>query len=121
MAEHLAEYSRILAEHGRIQQTTYLVPLQLLRIMDGRAGYCVYATNNRNSTIWFLFRVAPVLVNIRFMYHVHRARDLRETRICIINTTKRQSLTTNFNTAYVPLQVIFVHVNNASIPTIINT
>ena len=103
MAEHLAEYSRILAEHGRIQQTTYLVPLQLLRIMDGRAGYCVYATNNRNSTIWFLFRVALVLVNIRFMYHVHRARNLRETHIYIINTTKRQLSTTNFNTAYVPL------------------
>ena len=34
---------------------------KLLRIMDGRASYCVHAMNNRNSTIWFLlFRVAPV-------------------------------------------------------------
>jgi hypothetical protein len=33
--------------------------------------------------------------------------------------TSRQQLTTNFNTAYVPLQVIFVHVDRASIPTLI--
>jgi len=32
----------------------------------------------------------------------------------------RQSTTTNFNTAYVPLQVIFVHVDKASIPTLIS-
>jgi len=33
-------------------------------------------------------------------------------------TSRHQStITTNFNTAYVPLQVIFVHVDNASIPT----
>ena len=39
------------------------------------------------------FKVAPVLVNIRFMCHVHEARDLRETRICTINTAleKNQS------------------------------
>ena len=28
---------------------------KLLRIMDERASYCVYATNNGNSTIWFPF------------------------------------------------------------------
>ena len=32
------------------------------------------------------FKVAPVLVNICFIYHVHKARNLRETRICTINT-----------------------------------
>ena len=32
------------------------------------------------------FKVTLVLVNIRFMCHVHEARDLRETRICTINT-----------------------------------
>jgi hypothetical protein len=68
----------------------------------------------------FLFRVAPVLEDIRLIYHAHRARDLRETRICTVNTVleTRQQSTTNFNTAYVPLQVIFVHVNKASIPTV---
>ena len=32
------------------------------------------------------FKVTLVLVNIRFMCHVHGARDLPETRICTINT-----------------------------------
>ena len=32
------------------------------------------------------FKVALVLVNIRFMCHVHEARDLRETCIYTINT-----------------------------------
>ena len=27
------------------------------------------------------------MVNIRFMCHVHEARNLRKTRICTINTT----------------------------------
>ena len=77
---------------------------KLLRIIDGRASYCVYATNNGNGTIWFLFRVAPVLEDIRLTCYVHRARDLRETRICIIDTVlDNNELTTNFNTAYVPL------------------
>jgi hypothetical protein len=86
--------------------------------MDGRASYCVYATNNGNGTIWFLFRVAPVSEDIRLTCYVRRARDLRETRICIIDTVlDNNQSTTNFNTAYVPLQVIFVHVDKASIPT----
>ena len=40
------------------------------------------------------FKVALVLVNIRFIYHVYKARDLRETRICTINTMleKKQSI-----------------------------
>ena len=39
------------------------------------------------------FKVTLVLVNIRFMYHVREARDLRETRIYTINTAleKNQS------------------------------
>ena len=32
------------------------------------------------------FKVALVLVNIRFICHVYEVRDLRETRICTINT-----------------------------------
>ena len=32
------------------------------------------------------FKVALVLVNIRFMCYVYEVRDLRETRICTINT-----------------------------------
>ena len=32
------------------------------------------------------FKVALVLVNIRFIYHVYKARDLRETRLYIIDT-----------------------------------
>ena len=90
-----------------------------MRIIDGRASYCVYATNNGNGTIWFLFRVTLVLEDIRLIYYVHRARDLRETRIYIIDTVlDNNQSTTNFNTAYVPLQVIFVHVDKASIPTL---
>ena len=37
------------------------------------------------------FKVASVLVNIRFMCHVHEARDLRETRICTINTVLKKN------------------------------
>ena len=46
------------------------------------------------------FKVTLVLVNIRFIYHVYKARDLRETRICTIDTVleKNQSST---NTVYV--------------------
>ena len=60
--------------------------MELLRIMDGRASYCVYATNNGNSTIWFHFRVAPVSEDICLACHVHSARDLRETRMYTIDT-----------------------------------
>ena len=46
------------------------------------------------------FKVALVLVNIRFICHVHKARDLHETRIYTINTAlKKNYLSTN--TAYV--------------------
>ena len=44
------------------------------------------AKNNRDSTIWFLFRVTPVLIAICFIYYIYGARDLRKTRIYIINT-----------------------------------
>ena len=37
------------------------------------------------------FKVALVLINIRFIYHVHGARDLRETRIYTINTTLKKN------------------------------
>ena len=72
--------------------------LQLLRIMDGRASYCVYAMNNGNGMIWFLFRVAPVLKDICLMCHMHGARDLREMCICIIDIVleKKQSINYQF-------------------------
>ena len=42
------------------------------------------------------FKVALVLVNIRFMCHVREERDLRETRICTINTVlKKNQLSIN--------------------------
>ena len=47
------------------------------------------------------FKVAPVLVNIRFMCHVREARDLRETRICTINTALENNNHPSTNTAYV--------------------
>src|SRR6266702_3925597 len=96
MAEYgrtMAEYGRTLAEYGRtpgriwqnpgriwqnpgrIRQTIYLVPLQLLRIMDGKASY--------------------------FTCHVHKERDLRETRIYIINTALKNINYPTTNTAYV--------------------
>ena len=49
--------------------------------MDGRASYCVYTINNRNSTIWFLFKVAPVLEAIYYIYHMYIVYDLYKTRI----------------------------------------
>ena len=32
------------------------------------------------------YKKENLLVNIRFIYHVYKARDLRKTRICTINT-----------------------------------
>ena len=71
---------------------------KLLCIIDGRASYCVYATNNGNSMIWFLFRVALVSEDIRLIYHMHGAHDLRETRRCIIDTVleKKESINYQF-------------------------
>ena len=51
---------------------------------------------------------------------MHRVHDLRKMCIYIINTVlDNNQLTTNFNTIYIPLQVIFMHVDKASILTII--
>jgi len=62
--------------------------------MDEKASYYIYAINNGNSMIWFLFRVAPVSVAIiRLICHVHRARGLHETRTYTIDTTsEKQSI-----------------------------
>jgi len=67
------------------------------------------------------FRVAPVSEDIRRIYHVHRARDLRETRICIIDTAlenNNNQLPTS--TPHTYHTVIFVPVDKASIPTLIS-
>ena len=45
---NMAEFGRKLIEYG---VWCALALLQLLRIIDGRASYCVYATNNGNGTI----------------------------------------------------------------------
>ena len=37
------------------------------------------------------FKVALVLVNIRFIYHVHEVRNLRKTRIYTINTALKKN------------------------------
>ena len=38
------------------------------------------------------FKVTLVLVNIRFMYHMHKVYDLRETRIYTINTALEKTI-----------------------------
>ena len=55
------------------------------------------------------FKVAPVLVNIRFMCHMHKARDLRETHIYTINTVLEKKNYPSTNTAYI-LQYSNTHV-----------
>ena len=51
---------------------------RLLCIIDGKASYYVYTTNNGNNTVLLLFRVALVLVDIRYnimcIWHVIYAR-----------------------------------------------
>ena len=47
------------------------------------------------------FRVALVLVNIRFICHIHEAHDLRETRIYTINTILEKNNYLSTNTAYI--------------------
>ena len=65
--------------------------------MDGRASYYIYTTNNGNGTIWFLFTVALVSEDIRLTCHMHGARDLRETRIYIIDTVlEKESINYQF-------------------------
>ena len=41
---------------------------------------------NSPVLVWRKGLTGQLLVNIRFIYHVHEARDLHETRICTINT-----------------------------------
>ena len=51
------------------------------------------------------FKVALVLVNIRFMCHVHEAHDLRETRIYTINTVlEKNQLSINQHRIYITIQ-----------------
>ena len=55
--------------------------------MDRKGLVIIYILQYSIACSLVFFKVALVLVNIRFIYHVHEARDLRETRICTINTT----------------------------------
>ena len=47
------------------------------------------------------FKVALVLVNIRFMCYMHKVYNLRETRIYTINTTLEKNNYPSTNTVYV--------------------
>ena len=87
--------------------------------------YCVYATNSLKvdlaleCTLAFFLK----LLQCRNINYIIWSRD---HKVRLVNLTLeqpltfRQQLTTNFNTAYVPLQVIFVHVNKASILILIS-
>ena len=98
---------------------------ELLRITDGRASYCVYATNSLEVDLALECRLAFFLELLQYWNVIH-VTQLRDYEARLANLTLEQPLTfiiqstTNFNTAYVPLQVIFVHVNKASIPTLIS-
>ena len=51
------------------------------------------------------FKVALVLVNIRFIYHVHKVYNLRKTRIYTINTIlKKKQLSINQYRIYIIIQ-----------------
>ena len=51
------------------------------------------------------FKVALVLVNIYFIYHAHKARNLCETRIYAINTTlKKKQLSINQHRIRITIQ-----------------
>ena len=54
----------------RLYKLVALIFFELLRIMDRKACYCVYATINRICTFFcfsFFLRVAPVLEDIRLV------------------------------------------------------
>jgi len=59
------------------------------------------------------FRVAPVSVDIRFMYYVRRVRNLRETRICIIKTCRQ-------NDKNLPITPHSIYYCNIYIPHVVN-
>src|ERR1700685_2815775 len=87
--------------------------------------YCVYATNSLkiNLTLECTLAFFLELLQCQNINHVMWSRDHKAR---LVNLTLEQPLTsrqqsiTNFNTAYVPLQVIFVYVDKASIPTVYN-
>ena len=54
--------------------------------MDRKGLVIAYMLQYSMACSLVFFKVALVLVNIRFICHVHEARDLRETRIYTINT-----------------------------------
>ena len=64
---------------GQVERTDVSIGGQMREQM----GTC-YKYSMACSLVFF--KVALVLVNIRFICYVHEARDLRETRICTINT-----------------------------------
>ena len=56
-------------------------------------------------TILILTYIRNPLVNIHFIYHMLKARDLRETRIYTINTTlKKNQLSINQHHIYITIQ-----------------
>jgi len=85
-----------------------------LHIIDGRASYCVYATDNGNRTIWSLFRVAPVSVYIRSIYYV-RKHVIYARRVYVllrrVDRTRKNPLTTPHSTYHYDIYIL--HVVNA--------
>ena len=54
--------------------------------MDKKGLVIVYMLQYSMACSLVFFKIALVLVNIRFMCHVHKVYNLRETRIYTINT-----------------------------------
>ena len=57
-----------------------------LLCMDRKGLVIAYILQYSMVCSLVFFKVTPVLVNIRFICHMHKAHDLRETRIYTINT-----------------------------------
>ena len=85
--------------------------------MDGRASYCVYATNNGNSTIWFpseLLQCWQIFVScIMYIEHVIYARRVYISSRRVARTTRIQ-LHTALHVYYVYCTML-KHTNNSLI------
>ena len=59
--------------------------------MDRKGLVIAYMLQYSMACSLVFFKVALVLVNIRFICHVHKAHDLRKTRIYTINTALKKN------------------------------
>ena len=73
--------------------------------MDRKGLVIIYMLQYSIACSLVFFKVALMLVNIRFICHVHEVRDLRETRICTINTVlKKKQLSINQHRICITIQ-----------------